>query len=251
VKQLDQIVSHIRAHWPDVRIIVRGDSGFCRDHLMQWCETNDVDFVLGLAKNQRLNEIIAEEMAQAEQKFTETGAASRVYKDFEYSTLDSWSRSRRVIGKAEHLSKGSNPRFVVTSLRTSEVDAATLYEQRYCARGDMENRIKEQQLFLFANRTSCRTMRANQLRLWMSAAAYVLLLAVRQHGLKGTSLEGSQCDTIRLKLLKIGARVRISARRVWLSLSAAYPWQNLLQQVLQNLQQHLPVPSRLSAALRL
>ena len=250
-KQLDQIISRIRLHWPDVRIIVRGDSGFCREHLMKWCEDNDVDFVLGLAKNTRLNGMISHELKQAEEQFQQTGQASRVYKDFEYRTLDSWSRSRRVIGKAEHLSKGANPRFVVTSLSVTDADARTLYEQRYCGRGDMENRIKEQQLFLFSNRTSCQTMRANQLRLWLSSVAYVLLVAVRQYGLKGTSMEGAQCDTIRLKLLKIGARVRISVRRVWLSLSAAYPWQRLLQQVLQNLEQHLPGPSRPSAVLRL
>jgi len=250
VKQLNQIVMRLRAHWPDVRILVRGDSGFCRDSIMRWCEENNVDFVLGLAKNERLKIQIESELKQAEEQFNTTGKASRVFKDFEYQTLDSWSRSRRVIGKAEHLAKGSNPRFVVTSLSADECDAATLYEQRYCARGEMENRIKEQQLFLFANRTSCGTMRANQLRLWMSALAYVLLNAIRQYGLKDTELQEAQCDTIRLKLLKIGARVRISVRRVWLSLSAAYPWKQLLLQVLRNLQESFPAVTVMSAPLR-
>jgi hypothetical protein len=250
VKQLDHIVARLRARWPDVRIVVRGDSGFCRESIMLWCEENHVDFVLGLAKNERLKSLIESELKQAEEQFKTTGKASRVYKDFEYQTLDSWSRSRRVIGKAEHLAKGSNPRFVVTSLSADESDAATLYEQRYCARGEMENRIKEQQLFLFANRTSCQTMRANQLRLWMSAVGYVLLCAIRQYGLKDTELQEAQCDTIRLKLLKIGARVRISVRRVWLSLSAAYPWKHLLSQVLKNLQVFLPAAPALSAPLR-
>ena len=250
VKQLNRIVTAIRSQWSDVRIIVRGDSGFCRESIMQWCEDNDIDFVLGLAKNERLKEILESELKQAEEQFQSTGKASRVYKDFEYQTLTSWSRSRRVIGKAEHLSKGSNPRFVVTSLTAEKADAATLYEQRYCARGEMENRIKEQQLFLFANRTSCHTMRANQLRLWMSAVAYVLLNAVRQYGLKDTELKEAQCDTIRLKLLKIGARVRVSLRRVCLSLSAAYPWKHVLSQVLRNLQHNLPAVPAVSRPLR-
>lgn len=250
VKQLNQIVTRLRARWPDVRILVRGDSGFCRDSIMQWCEENHVDFVLGLAKNERLKAQIESELKQAEDQFKTTGKASRVFKDFEYQTLDSWSRSRRVIGKAEHLAKGSNPRFVVTSLRADECHAATLYEQRYCARGEMEDRIKEQQLFLFANRTSCRTMRANHLRLWMSAVAYVLLNAIRQYGLKDTELEEAQCGTMRLKLLKIGARVRISVRRVWLSLSAAYPWKHLLSQVLRNVQEFFPAVPVVSAPLR-
>lgn len=250
VKQLNQIVTRIRTQWPHVRILVRGDSGFCRESIMQWCEENNIDFVLGISKNERLKAQIESEMKQAEDQFKTTGKASRVFKDFDYQTLDSWSRSRRVIGKAEHLAKGSNPRFIVTSLRADECDAATVYEKCYCARGEMENRIKEQQLFLFAKRTSCGTMRANQLRLWMSAVAYVLLNAIRQHGLKGTELQEAQCDTIRLKLLKIGARVRISVRRVWLSLSAAYPWKQLLMQVLSNLQASFSTVPVESAPLR-
>ena len=158
VKQLDRIVRHIRTEWPEVRIIIRGDSGFCRDSIMSWCEANNVDFVLGLAKNARLKKIIGHELHEAKELFESTRKAARVFKDFEYSTRKSWSRHRRVIGKAEHLAKGENPRFVVTSLTPEEVDAKTLYEVRYCSRGNMENRIKEQQLFLFSDRTSCATL---------------------------------------------------------------------------------------------
>ena len=204
--QLDRIVSQIRCVWPDVRIIIRGDSGFCRDNIMRWCEEHDVDFILGLAKNRRLKRAISKELHEAKQQFQQTGKATRVFKDFTYRTRKSWSRERRVIGKAEHLSKGANPRFVVTSPSPEEVDARALYEERYCARGNMENRIKEQQLFLFADRTSAQTMRANQMRLWLSSVAYVLFVAVREFGLKGTELENAQCNTIRTKLLKIGAR---------------------------------------------
>ncbi len=249
VKQLDRIVRHIRCHWPHVRILIRGDSGFCRDSIMTWCEQNNVGFVLGLPKNERLKAEIESELEQAEGQFKKTGKASRVFKDFNYSTLETWSRSRRVIGKAEHLKKGSNPRFIVTTLTAEECPAAVVYEQRYCGRGEMENRIKEQQLFLFAKRTSCRTLRANQLRLWLSAVAYVLLNAIRQFGLKNTELQEAQCDSIRLKLLKIGARVRVSVRRVWLSLSAAYPWRHLLVQTLDNLREFLPTASLPSAPL--
>jgi hypothetical protein len=240
LKQLDQIVTQIREAWPDVRIVIRGDSGFCRDAIMTWCENNQVDFILGLAKNSRLKDEIASELEQAKQQFEKTGKASRVFRDFSYQTRDTWTCVRRVIGKAEHLAKGSNPRFVVTSLPAAEVDTRCLYEDWYCSRGDMENRIKEQQLFLFADRTSCRTMRANQLRLWLSSVAYVLLRAVREYGLSGTEMENAQCDTIRLRLLKIGARVRVSVRRIWMSLSSAYPWRNLLQRVLTNLQTRIP-----------
>ncbi len=241
VKQLDRIVSQIRSLWPDVRIIIRADSGFCREKIMRWCEAHDVGFILGLAKNKRLKRAIGKELHEAEEQFGQTGKAARVFKDFTYRTRKSWSRERRVIGKAEHLEKGANPRFVVTSLSPEEVDARTLYEDRYCARGDMENRIKEQQLFLFADRTSAHTMRANQLRLWLSSVAYVLFVAIREFGLKGTELAGAQCNTIRTKLLKIGARVRVTFRRVWLSFSESYPWQRLFRQVLSNLQRIRPM----------
>jgi len=189
VGELRRIVGRIRACWPQVRIVVRGDSGFCREEIMRWCEQNGVDFLLGLAKNNRLKAEIIDEMQRAKTLFEQTGEAARLFKDFAYQTLDSWSRERRVVGKAEYIAKGENPRFVVTSLSRDEIAAAPLYEQRYCARGKMENCIKEQQLFLFADRTSCATMRANQLRLWFSSVAYVLLQTLREVGLKGTELE--------------------------------------------------------------
>jgi hypothetical protein len=240
VKQTAKIVERIRRVWPAVRIIVRGDSGFCRENLMNWCEANGVHYLLGLAKNARLERILGRELQEAKLQFAATGEASRVFKDFTYRTQKSWSRERRVVGKAEHLAKGSNPRFVVTTLSAEEVDARTLYEERYCARGEMENRIKEQQMCLFADRTSCATMRANQLRLWMSSVAYMLLVALRQFGLQGTAMSHARCDTIRLKLLKIGALVRTTVRRVWISLSESCPYQRLFAQAFENLQRWRP-----------
>jgi hypothetical protein len=234
-KVLAQLVAQIRQRWPEVRIIVRGDSGFCREPLMRWCEENDVDFVFGLAKNGRLLRALGRELHDAETQFQQTGAAARVFKDFPYRTRKSWSCERRVVGKAEHLAKGANPRFVVTSLAAERYAAPVLYEDLYCARGDMENRIKEQQRSLFADRTSCHTMRANQLRLWLSSVAYVLMQTLRQQGLRDTSLAKAQCDTIRLRLLKIGALVRVTVRRVWFSLAESYPYQELFAQVFANL----------------
>jgi hypothetical protein len=218
-----------------VRIILRGDSGFCRENLMAWCEENHVDYVFGLAKNKRLTKILGRELYEVEQQFQATGEPARLFKEFTYRTRKSWSRERRVIGKAEHLAKGSNPRFVVTSLSAECFAPRPLYEDVYCARGDMENRIKEQQLCLFADRTSCQTMRANQLRLWLSSAAYVLVQALRQQGLKNTSLAQARCDTIRLKLLKIGAIVRVTVRRIWFSLPQSCPYQAVFAQVFENL----------------
>ena len=244
VKELKRIVSQIRGQWPEVRIIIRGDSGFCRESIMFWCEANNVDYVLGLAKNERLKKEIAEELKQAKELYEQTGQSARVFRDFEYQTLKSWSKSRRVIGKAEYLQKGENPRFVVTSLSADEFDARTLYEQEYCGRGDMENRIKEQQLCLFADRTSAATMRANQLRLWFSSVAYTLMNALRRLGLKGTKLAKAQCDTIRLKLLKIGAQIKVTVRKVWVSLSESYPYQQLFKQVYENLRRLCPIPLR-------
>jgi len=183
-------------------------------------------------------------MEQAKKLYEQTTQASRVYKDFEYQTLKSWSKPRRVTGKAEYMEKGENPRFVVTSLSADEFDAKTLYEQQYCARGDMENRIKEQQLCLFADRTSAATMRANQLRLWFSSVAYTLMNALRRLGLKGTKLAKAQCDTIRLKLLKIGAQIKVTVRKVWVSLSESYPYQQLFKQVYENLRRLCPIPLR-------
>lgn len=231
LSELQRIVGRIRARWPQVRILVRGDGGFCREHLMAWCESNRVDFLFGLPKNTRLEAEIAAELAQAAEQYAATKTATRIFKEFEYQTLDSWTRARRVVAKAEHLAKGSNPRFVVTSLSANERASAALYEQDYCARGDMENRIKEQQLHLFADRTSASTMRANQLRLWFSSIAYVLLEALRRLGLKETVLERAQCQTIRLRLLKIGALVQVTVRNIWLRLSQSFPFQDLFRDV--------------------
>jgi hypothetical protein len=244
VGELERIVGQIRARWPKVRIVIRADSGFCRDRIMSWCEANHVDYVLGLAKNKRLNRIIARELRQAKLQYDRTGLPARVFKDFRYRTRKSWARRRRVIGKAEHLAKGANPRFVVTSLSPDEYDAQTLYEKEYCARGEMENRIKEQQLCLFADRTSTATMRANEVRLWFSSIAYTLVNAMRRIGLKGTSMARARCDTIRLKLLKIGAQVRVTCRKVWVSMTNACPYRRIFQQVYDNLVTHRSHPMR-------
>ncbi len=239
VEELERIVGQIRARWPDTEIVIRSDSGFCREPIMAWCEAEGVHYVLGLAKNDRLKRRLGAALAQARDGYARSGQATRVFEEFAYQTRTSWSQPRRVIGKAEHLAKGANPRFVVTSLPRQEADAQTLYEQLYCARGDMENRIKEQQLALFADRTSSATFRANQIRLYFASFAYVLVSALRRLGLKGTELARAQSDTIRLKLLKIGARVTISVRRVWLSLSEGYPYAGLFARVLANLR-HWP-----------
>jgi len=235
LKHLQRIVERIRQCWPQVSIVVRGDSGFCRDHLMSWCEAHGVDYLFGLAKNKRLLRILGGEMHQAQEQFAQTRSATRVFKDFRYRTHKSWARERRVVGKAEYLAKGENPRFVVTSLDATSYPAARLYEQEYCGRGDMENRIKEQQLMLFADRTSCATMRANQVRLLFSTVAYLLLRALREYGLRETELAAAQCDSIRLKLLKIGAVVRLSVRRVYLSLSESYAFRAIFVRVWENL----------------
>jgi len=235
IKELDRIVKQIRQRRPEVQIIIRADSGFCREDIMLWCEATNVDFVLGLARNNRLKKEITEELAQAKDLFDQTGRASRVFKDFDYQTLKSWSRTRRVVGKAEYLSQGENPRFVVTSLSAEAYEMRALYEDLYCARGDMENRIKEQQLWLFAARTSAATMRANQLRLWFSSVAYTLMIALKTKGLKGTKLANAQCNTIRLKLLKVGARVKVTVRRIWVSLSQSCPYQHIFEQAYDNL----------------
>jgi hypothetical protein len=246
VKKLALVVQQLRQVWPHVKIVVRADSGFCREALMRWCEENGVDYVFGLAKNRRLEAELQGELAQAKQQYESTGHAARVFKDFSYRTLESWSRSRRVVGKAEHLAKGPNPRFVVTSLSAEQCDARTLYEVQYCSRGEMENRIKEQQRFLFADRTSAATMRANQLRLWFSSVAYALLQALRRLGLKHTPLAEAQCDTIRLKLLKIGAQIRVTVRKVWVALAEGCPSEGVFRMVLQNLLATRPtwVPAR-------
>jgi hypothetical protein len=236
-QELERIVKKLRSAWPGVRIIVRGDSGFCRDEIMRDCEQNEkVDYVLGLAKNERLNKEIEAEMAQAKQLQQETQKAARVFKDFRYRTRKSWSCERRVVGKAEYLAKGENPRFIVTSIASEEQDARTLYEDFYCARGDMENRIKEQQLGLFADRTSTAWMRSNQLRLYFSCFAYIMMQRLRRLGLQGTELAQAQCDTIRLKLFKIGAQIHVTVRKVWISFSESYPYLSLFQRVFARLQ---------------
>ena len=238
---LKDLVEQIRARWPEVEIVVRGDSGFARDYLMTWCESNTVQYVLGLARNKRLQEQLEPTFQELEASFEGAdGGAGRLYTDFRYQTLNSWDRERRVIGKAEVTGGGRNPRFVVTSLRDSEVEAQALYEQIYCARGEMENRIKEQQLDLFSSRTSGHLMRVNQMRLWLSGVAYVLFEALRSLALGGTELERARCETIRLKLLKIGARVRVTTRKIWLSLSTAYPHRRLWMSVMERLRQHGP-----------
>jgi len=244
VKELDRIVTRIRQVWPNVQIIVRGDSGFCREHIMAWCEGHGVDYVFGLAKNERLVKELGEAFTEAKAEYEQTKKPARVFRDFTYQTLDSWRRPRRVVGKAEYLAKGPNPRFVVSSLSPDEFDARTLYEVMYCQRGEMENRIKEQQLCLFADRTSAATMRANQLRLSFSSVAYTLMVALRQRGLKGTELAQARCDTIRLKLLKIGALIRVTVRKIWVSLADSYPYQSLFYRVYENLRSLSGIPLR-------
>jgi hypothetical protein len=223
VEEVARIVAHIRRRWPKVRILVRADSGFARDDLMTWCEANGVHFLFGLAKNERLIAEIASELAQAEAKSRRSGKPARSFKDFRWRTRDSWSRERRVVAKAEFTSGEANPRFVVTSLARARCKAKYLYEKLYCARGEMENRIKECQLDLYADRTSTATMRANQLRLWLASMAYVLLCAVRRIGLHHTPFANASCGTIRLKLLKIGALVRVSVRRIKIAMASGCP----------------------------
>jgi hypothetical protein len=226
LQEVQRIVRQIRARWPKTRIILRADSGFCREELLAWCETSDVHYVFGFARNKRLRKIIGRAMQQAKQEHQHTGKPARVFCEFAYRTKKSWSRARRVVGKAEQIEGKENPRYLVTSLGAQDWPAQQLYEQLYCARGEMENRIKEQ-LSLFADRLSTETLRANQLRLYFSSLAYVLLEALRRLGLAGTQWAQAQADTIRLKLLKIAAQVRITARRIWVRYSSAYPWQNI------------------------
>ena len=225
IEEVARIVAQIRGRWPQVRILLRADSGFARDTLMAWCENNGVDFLFGLAKNARLNAEIETELAAAQEQSQRTGKPARRFKDFTWRTLKSWSCERRVVAKAEWTGGKANPRFVVTSLGREVHEARHLYEKLYCARGEMENRIKECQLDLYADRTSAHTMRANQLRLWFASMAYVLVCALRRIGLKHTQFARASCGTIRLKLLKIGALVRISVRRIKLAMPTAFPYQ--------------------------
>ena len=229
--EVERIVRQIRAAWPGVRILLRADSGFCRDELMSWCESNGVDYVFGFARNERLRRLIEPQAREAARRQAETGKPARLFTEFSYqTTTGSWSLPRRVVAKAEQLEGKENPRFVVTSLSAQEWPAQRLYEELYCERGEMENRIKEQ-LSLFAGRVSAETMRANQLRVYLAGMAYVLMHGLRRLGLKGTELERAQATTIRLRLLKIGAQIRITARRVWLSMASSFPLQRLFGEV--------------------
>ncbi len=224
VEEVARIVAQICRRWPRTRILLRADSGFAREALMAWCEMNQVDFVFGLARNARLVEEISVELLQAEAEASATGKPARHFKDFRYATLDSWSRRRRVVAKAEWTNGEANPRFIVTSLSKAETSARFLYEKVYCARGEMENRIKECQGDLFADRTSSATLCANQLRLWLASFAYALLCAVRRIGLAHTQFAEATCGTIRLKLLKLAGLVRVSARRIKFALASACPY---------------------------
>lgn len=226
-EEIVRVVGHVRKSWPDVEIWLRADSGFARDNLMTWCEANGVEYVFGMAKNNRLSEMIETELAAAKAGFEKTGEATRRFKDLTFRTRKSWSCERRVVAKAEHLEKGANPRFVVTSLSAEAFAAQALYETIYCARGEMENRIKECQLDMFSDRTSAATMRTNQLRLWFSALAYVLVDAVRRLALHDTGLARATCGTIRCKLLKLGAIVTTSVRRIKVAFASACPLQDV------------------------
>ena len=222
-EEIAWIVAQIRKSWPDVDIWLRADSGFCREELMAWCEAHGVHYVFGLARNPRLEALIADALAEACAKAKESGKPERIFKELRYQTLNSWSRERRVVAKAEHLPKGKNPRFIVSSLTSEDVEAQELYEKIYCARGEMENRIKECQLDLFADRTSAASLNANQLRLWLASLAYVLMTALRRLALQGTELAQATAATIRLKLLKLGALVTVSVRRVKIAIASACP----------------------------
>jgi hypothetical protein len=223
LEEIARIVAQIRAAWPKTRILLRADSGFTREELMAWCEANGVDYLFGLSRNARLVAKLKVDLERVEQESLRTGKPARHFRDFMWTTQKSWSRRRRVVGKAEWTRGEANPRFVVTSLGRDECGARYLYEELYCARGEMENRIKECQMDLFADRTSSATMRANQLRLWFASMAYVLLCALRRIGLAHTKFAKASCGTIRLKLLKIGALVRISVRRIKIAMSSACP----------------------------
>jgi Transposase DDE domain group 1 len=228
---LKLLVGKLRTAWPGVKITVRGDSGFCRWRLMRWCDSHGIGYVLGLAKNPALQRAAADEMARAERRFQRTGQPQRLFGSFAYAAA-SWDRPRRVIVKAEHNARGANPRFIVTNVPG---DPQELYDAVYCQRGEMENRIKEQQLDLFADRTSCHRLLANQFRLLLSSAAYVLVQALRRTALPGTELARAQIGTIRLKLLKVAARVVKSVRRVVFHLASSYPYQAEFRSVWERL----------------
>ena len=226
-EEIARIVAQIRRRWPEVRIVLRADSGFAREALMAWCETHGVDYLFGLAKNRRLVKAIAAELAEAQAESRETDKPARRFKDLTWSTRKSWSRQRRVVAKAEWTQGEANPRFIVTSLTAAHGDPRYLYEDVYCARGEMENRIKECQLDLFADRTSSATMRANQLRLWFASMAYVLVDSLRRRALQATDMANATCGTIRRKLFKIGALVTISVRRIKLAMASGCPYKTI------------------------
>jgi hypothetical protein len=233
--EVERIVKQIRQVWPTVQIILRADSGFCREELMKWCEEHGISYVLGFARNERLRRLIEPQMQEAAQHQQATHQPSRVFTEFLYqTTTGSWSRARRVIAKAEYLAQGENPRFLVTNVSPDAWPPQPLYEELYCARGEMENRIKEQ-FSLFASRVSAETLRANQLRLYFSAMAYVLIHGLRRLALPGTERACAQAMTIRLRLLKIGAQIRLTARKVWISLASSFPLQALFTQAWQQL----------------
>ena len=224
IEEIARIVAQIRARWPLVRIILRADSGFARDAMMAWCEANGVDFIFGLARNVRLTRTIGAELVEARDESQASGQPARRFKELIWSTRKSWSRQRRVIAKAEWTKGEANPRFIVTSLTAADGDGRRLYEEVYCARGEMENRIKECQIDLFADRTSTATMKANQLRLWFASMAYVLVDSLRRIALQATDLADATCGTIRRKLFKIGALVTISVRRIKLAMASGCPY---------------------------
>ena len=234
-EEIARVVAHLRKSWPDVAIWLRADSGFARDDMMSWCEDNRVDYVFGMARNKRLEPMIAGELVEAKATFEATGKPARVFKELDYRTKSSWSRSRRVVAKAEHLEKGTNPRFIVTSLSAGKIGGRELYEDIYCARGEMENRIKECQLDLCADRTSAATLRANQLRLWFASLAYVLMEAVRRLALQGTDMAKATAGSIRLHLLKLGAVVTISVRRIKIAFATACPAKELFTTAIERL----------------
>jgi hypothetical protein len=234
LSEVQRIVSHLRQHWPGVRLTRRADSGFCREELMGWCEQNQVDYLFGLARNRRLEEMLREALAEARQQHEATGQPARLFRELRYQTRESWSQERRVGGKAEYLAKGANPRFVVTSLAVEQWETQALYERLYCARGEMENRIKEQ-FQLFADRLSTHWLWSNQVRLSLSAFAYVLVDSLRRLALSNTALAQAEVNTIRLRLLKIGALVRVSVRRIVVSLSSAHPATRVFAQAWQAL----------------
>jgi hypothetical protein len=241
-EEVEKIVRRIRAKWPTTRIVLRADSGFCREELMAFCEKEGLFYVFGLARNSRLEEMVASELAEARFACETTGLPHRVFKEFGYSTLKTWSRHRRVIAKAEHLPARSNPRFLVTNFPPELWQARALYEDLYCGRGDMENRIKEQQMGLFADRVSAATLMANQVRVYFSAVAYALLHALRRLGAGNLDeIARAQAWTLRLKLLKVGAQVRVTVRRVWISLSSSWPYAALFAAVYANLQKAAPL----------